>query len=60
MPMCVRPWKPPLNETIPGRPVYARATFTAFSTASAPVETSIVLAGLATGASAFNRSARRT
>ena len=45
MPICVRPWKPPLNETIPGRPVKARATFTAFSTASAPVETSMVLAG---------------
>ena len=60
MPMSVRPWKPPLNEMMPGRPVKARATLTAFSTASAPVETSMVLAGPATGAIAFSRSASRT
>ena len=32
----VRPWKPPSNAITAGRFVYARANFTAFSTASAP------------------------
>src|SRR6266511_3195540 len=32
----VRPWKPPSKHTTAGRPVAARANFTAFSTASAP------------------------
>ncbi|MNR33945.1 hypothetical protein D3C85_1516730 [compost metagenome] len=37
MPISVRPWKPPPKAMMPGRPVAARAIFTAFSTASAPV-----------------------
>jgi hypothetical protein len=32
----VLPWKPPSKHRIAGRPVAARANFTAFSTASAP------------------------
>ncbi len=60
MPINVRPWKPAVKEMMPGRPVKTRATLTAFSTASAPVEISMVLAGAATGAIAFSRSASRT
>ena len=41
--MNVRPWKPPENATTAERPVAARAIFTAFSTASAPVVTKIGL-----------------
>jgi hypothetical protein len=35
----VRPWKPCSKQTTAGRPVNARATLTAFSTASAPLLT---------------------
>jgi len=45
------------NVRIAGRPVYSRAIFTAFSTASAPVVTSSVFFGESPGASAFRRSA---
>ena len=44
----------------PGRPVAARAIFTAFSTASAPVVTSSVFLGASPGASAFSFSASST
>ncbi len=33
---CVRPWKAPWNAMMPGRRVACLASFTAFSTASAP------------------------
>ena len=33
---CVRPWKPPWKAMTPGRRVACLASFTAFSTASAP------------------------
>ena len=56
----VRPWKPPVNAITPERPVAARAILTAFSTASAPVVNSTVLAGPSMGASAFSRSAKAT
>ena len=39
----VRPWKARSNATTAGRPVAARATLTAFSTASAPELTSTLL-----------------
>jgi len=54
----VRPWKAPLKEMTPGRPVKTRAILMAFSTASAPVVKKMVLAGPLNGASLFSRSAR--
>ncbi len=60
MASSVRPWNAPENATTPERPVWARAILTAFSTASAPVVTSSVLQGPATGAMAFSFSASRT
>jgi hypothetical protein len=53
----VRPWKPPAKAMMPGRPVAARAIFTAFSVASAPVVKKMVLASPSTGAIAFSFSA---
>ena len=50
----MRPWKPPLNATTPGRFVYARAILTAFSIASAPVVRRRALCG-ALPASAHRR-----
>lgn len=44
----------------PGLPVWARAIFTAFSTASAPVVTSSVFLAQSPGALAFRRSASST
>jgi len=58
--MKLRPWKPPLKAITAWRFVAARAILTAFSTASAPVEKKIVLAGPSIGASAFRRSASAT
>ncbi len=57
MPIIVRPWKPPLKAMTPGRPVARRAIFTAFSTASAPVDRNSVFAGPSIGAMAFSCSA---
>ena len=45
-----RPWNPFPKVTIPWRRVYERAIFTAFSTASAPVEKNEVFAGPSIGA----------
>src|SRR3546814_2224845 len=56
MVMKVRPWKPPAKATTAERLVAARAILIAFSTASAPVENRIDLAGPAIGASALSRS----
>jgi hypothetical protein len=56
MVIIVRPWKAPEKATMSVRPVAARAIFTAFSTASAPVENRIVFAGPLNGASAFSFS----
>src|SRR3990172_6590498 len=53
----VRPWKAWSNVTIACRPVALRATFTAFSTASAPEFANIVFLGESPGVSAFRRSA---
>jgi hypothetical protein len=53
----VRPWKPPVKAITADRPVANRAIFTAFSTASAPLQKNTVLAGPGNGASAFSRSA---
>ena len=41
----VRPWKPSSKASTAGRPVAARAIFTAFSTASAPEFTKNVFFG---------------
>lgn len=56
----MRPWKACSKATMAGRPVAARAIFTAFSTASAPLFTSIVFFGPGPGTSAFSRSASAT
>jgi len=56
--MIVRPWKPPVKAMTPERPVAARAIFTAFSVASAPVVKNTDLSGSEIGASALSRSAR--
>jgi hypothetical protein len=58
--MIVRPWKPPEKAMMAGRPVAARAILTAFSTASAPVDTRTVLFGPLPGASAFSFSQSAT
>ncbi|MNL27711.1 hypothetical protein D3C87_1493180 [compost metagenome] len=60
MPSSVRPWKAPEKAITPGRPVWARAILTAFSTASAPVVNSAVLFGPGTGASSLMRWASVT
>ena len=56
----MRPWKPPSKPITAGRPVYARANLTAFSTASVPALKNAALAGLRTGASSQRRSASET
>ena len=60
MASSVRPWKPSSKARTAGRPVAARAIFTAFSTASAPEFTKSVFFGKSPGTSAFSRSARPT
>ena len=60
MASSVRPWKPSSKASTAGRPVAARAIFTAFSTASAPEFANSVFLGKSPGTSAFIRSARRT
>ncbi len=56
----VRPWNAWSNTTTACRPVAYRAIFTAFSTASAPVETNSVFFGNDPGVSSFRRSASST
>ena len=58
MDMKLRPWNAPENAISAERPVALRAIFTAFSTASAPVEKKMERAGEPSGARAFKRSAR--
>jgi hypothetical protein len=55
--MSVRPWKAPSKPITAGRPVYARANFTAFSTASVPALKNAAFAGRVNGAAATRRSA---
>ena len=57
--MKVRPWNPPPKAITAGRPVAARAIFTAFSTASAPVVTKTVFLSKSPGTLSFSRSASR-
>ena len=45
----VRPWKAPSNPITAGRPVYARANLTAFSTASVPALKNAAFAGTVNG-----------
>ena len=49
--IMVRPWNASSKAMMPGRPVWARAIFTAFSTASAPVFTNNVFLGNLPGVS---------
>ena len=56
----VRPWKAPVKGITAERPVWARAIFTAFSSASPPVVKKMVLAGPANGARALSFSASST
>jgi len=56
----VRPWKAPSKAMIAGRLVYARANFTAFSTASVPALKNAAFAGGRTGAIPISRSASST
>ena len=56
----VRPWKPPSNAITAGRPVYARANLTAFSTASVPALKNAAFTGPEIGARASSRSASAT
>ena len=56
----VRPWKPPSKPITAGRPVYARANLTAFSTASVPALKNAAFAGPLNGATASRRSASVT
>ncbi|MDP9908419.1 hypothetical protein J2W27_000512 [Variovorax boronicumulans] len=56
MPMKVRPWNAPENATTPLRPVAARATFIAFSMASAPVVKSALFLALGPGTTRFSCS----
>jgi hypothetical protein len=56
----LRPWKACSNTTTSLRPVATRAIFTAFSTASAPVENSAVRLGWVPGVSRLRRSATST
>ena len=58
--MIVRPWNAPEKAMTAARPVAARAILTAFSTASAPVDISMVLFGPSPGASAFSFSQSAT
>jgi hypothetical protein len=58
--ISVRPWKPPPKAITPARPVWARAIFTAFSSASAPVVKKAVFTGPEIGTSALRRSASVT
>ena len=60
MARLVRPWKPCSKQTIACRPVNARATFTAFSTASAPLFTKKVRFSWVPGVTRFSRSASST
>ena len=60
MARLVRPWKPCSKQTIAWRPVNARATFTAFSTASAPLFTKKVRFSWVPGVTRFSRSASST
>ncbi len=56
----VRPWKAWSKTTTASRPVAARAIFTAFSSASAPLLTSIVFFAKRPGVMRFSLSARAT
>ena len=55
----VRPWKPPLNATIPGRPVVRRASLRAASIASDPELRNITVSSGA-GKVAASAAASRT
>ncbi len=59
MPIRVRPWNAPEKAITAARLVWARAIFTAFSTASAPVVRKMVFFGKSPGVMSFSRSARR-
>ena len=60
MARLVRPWNPCSKQTIAWRPVKARATFTAFSTASAPLFTMNVRLSWVPGVIRLSRSASST
>jgi hypothetical protein len=55
----VRPWNPPRNATIPGRPVIRRASFMAPSIASDP-ELRNITVSIGSGNVFASSSARRT
>jgi hypothetical protein len=56
----VRPWKAPSKAITAARPVWSRASFTAFSTASVPALKKAAREGPEMGASAHSRSATST
>ena len=58
--IIVRPWKPPSKAMTAGRFVYARANFTAFSTASVPALKNPALTGPEIGTRSASRSASVT
>ena len=53
----MRPWNAPSYAITPGRPVWSRASFTAFSTASVPALKKAARVSPEIGASAQSRSA---
>jgi len=56
----VRPWYPPSKQMTEGRPVYFRASMTAYSTLSAPLLVRMVFFRNVPGVISFSTSARRT